>query len=73
MGKVNKTLRYARIREINNQVWENDVAGRLIADEINVEQKFENNIDDTFDNISSIKLSRFYFILLKIIKILYIL
>ena len=73
MGKVNKTLRYARIREINNQVWENDVAGRLIDDEINVEQKFENNIDDTFDNISSIKLSRFYFILLKIIKILYIL
>ena len=73
MGKVNKTLRYARIREINNQVWENDVAGRLIADDINVEQKFENNIDDTFDNISSIKLSRFYFILLKIIKNLYIL
>ena len=59
MGKENKTLRYARVKKVNNQVWENYVAGRLIRDEINVEVKFENNVGDNFDNISSIRLSRF--------------
>ena len=58
VGKDDTVMKYARIEKINGAFWGNDVAGRLVDDGEDFGGKLNENINEKFDNIASVRIAR---------------
>ena len=52
-------MKYARIEKINGAFWDNDVAGRLVEDSEDFGKELNENIEENFYNISSVRIARY--------------
>ena len=58
VGKDDTVMKFARIEKINGAFWDNDVAGRLVAADEDFGKELNDNIDEQFDNITSVRIAR---------------